>query len=189
MIGKGLLLPIAAPSGTGKTTVCRQLMVHDDRMLFSVSATTRPPRDYEQDGVDYFFLSRVQFEQYIRDELLVEWEEVFGNYYGTLKSYVEQALTRSKILLLDIDVKGALQIKKLYSENTLTVFLMPPNQAELQRRLKGRSTDDERTIALRNSRIPEEIELSHQFDYQIINDKLNEAVQKISNIIEEYWQK
>jgi guanylate kinase len=189
MTGKGLLLPIAAPSGTGKTTVCRQLMAHDDRMLFSVSATTRPPRNYEQEGVDYFFLNRVQFEQYIRDGLLVEWEEVFGNYYGTLKSYVEQALTTSKILLLDIDVKGALEIKKLYPENALTIFLMPPNQAELLRRLKGRSTDDERNIALRNARIPEEIELSRRFDYQIINDKLNKTIQKISNVIEEYWQK
>lgn len=189
MTGKGLLLPIAAPSGTGKTTVCRQLMVRDDRLLFSVSATTRPPRDYEQDGVDYFFLSRVQFEQYIRDGLLVEWEEVFGNYYGTLKSYIEQALTMDKILLLDIDVKGALRIKKLYPESTLTIFLMPPNQAELQRRLKSRRTDNECTIALRHARIPEEIELSRQFDYQVINDKLNDTVHKISNLIEEYWQK
>jgi len=121
--------------------------------------------------------------------LLVEWEEVFGNYYGTLKSYIEQALTMNKILLLDIDVKGALRIKKLYPENTLTIFLMPPNQAELQRRLKNRSTDDERTIALRHARIPEEIELSRQFDYQVINDKLNDTVHKISNLIEEYWQK
>jgi guanylate kinase len=186
MIKKGLLLPIAAPSGTGKTTVCRQLMTHDDRLLFSVSATTRPPRDCEQNGVDYFFLSRAQFEQYIREGLLVEWEEVFGNYYGTLKSFVDEALTGCKILLLDIDVKGALRIKKLYPENTMTIFLMPPNLAELLRRLKGRHTDDENDIALRNARIPEEIGLSRQFDYQIINDKLNDTVQKISNLIEEY---
>ncbi|MBL7066905.1 MAG: guanylate kinase [Candidatus Marinimicrobia bacterium] len=186
---RGLLLPIAAPSGTGKTTVCRQLMKTDDCFVFSVSATTRTPRESEQNGMDYYFLSRDTFEQYIRDNKLAEWEEVFGNYYGTLRSVLQAALDQGKILLLDIDVKGAMQIKKHYPDETISIFLLPPNKAELLRRLKGRGTDDNKSITIRNARIPDELKLGEQFDYQIVNDQLDKTLNEIRNIIKEYYKK
>jgi len=189
MSTKGLLLPIAAPSGTGKTTVCRQLLTQDERFVFSVSATTRRSRKTERDGVDYHFLSRDQFEEYIRRQKLAEYEEVFGNYYGTLRSTLDEALENGKILLLDIDVKGALRIKRLYPDDTVSIFLLPPNQTELMRRLKGRGTDDEKSISIRSARIPDEIKLGEQFDYQIVNNQLDETLRKIRIIIEEYWKK
>ncbi|RLA89739.1 MAG: guanylate kinase [Deltaproteobacteria bacterium] len=182
----GLLLPIAAPSGTGKTTVCRELLAREPRCRFSISATTRPPRPNERDGVDYHFLSRSQFEKYIREQRLAEYEEVFGNYYGTLQSSLEEALQENLILLLDIDVKGALTIKRLYPDWTCSIFLLPPNRQELLRRLRGRGTDDPATIELRNARIPEELKHSEQFDYQIVNDKLDDTVNRILTIIKEY---
>jgi len=183
---KGLLLPIAAPSGTGKTTVCRRLLEQREDFVFSVSATTRRPRKMEQEGVDYYFLSRTQFEDYIRQGKLAEYEQVFDNYYGTLRSSLDTALAAGKILLLDIDVKGALAIKKLYPGQTISIFLLPPNQVELLRRLKGRGTDDEASIALRNARIPAEIKLGEQFDRQIVNDQLDDTVTAIMTIIKEY---
>lgn len=183
---KGLLLPIAAPSGTGKTTVCRQLLKQGEDFVFSVSATTRPPRKMEREGVDYYFMSRAQFEDYIRQGELAEYEQVFDNYYGTLRSSLEAALTAGKILLLDIDVNGALAIKKLYPGQTISIFLLPPNQTELLRRLKGRGSDDEASIARRNARIPAEIKLGEQFDHQIVNDQLDNTVTAIMMIIKEY---
>ena len=186
---KGLLLPIAAPSGTGKTTVCRHLMTRDTRFCFSVSATTRPPRRMEKDGIDYHFLTREQFETYIRSDKLAEYEEVFGNYYGTLQSALDEALGSGRILLLDIDVKGALSIKQRYPEQTVSIFLLPPTKDELLRRLKGRGTDDETSIAIRNARVPDELKVSEQFDYQIVNDKLEHTVATIMKIIKEYMNK
>lgn len=188
MNDRGLLLPIAAPSGTGKTTVCRRLLAQNRDFVFSVSATTRPPRKMERDGVDYYFLTREQFEDYIRRQKLAEYEEVFGNYYGTLRSTLDEALAAGRVLLLDIDVKGALSIKKLYPRQTISIFLLPPNQDELIRRLKKRGTDDERSIAIRNARIPDEIKTGEQFDYQIVNDKLDHTVKKIMQIIKEFTQ-
>lgn len=188
MNDRGLLLPIAAPSGTGKTTVCRRLLAQNRDFVFSVSATTRPPRKMERDGVDYYFLTREQFEDYIRRQKLAEYEEVFGNYYGTLRSTLDEALAAGRVLLLDIDVKGALSIKKLYPRQTISIFLLPPNQDELIRRLKKRGTDDERSIAIRNARIPDEIKIGEQFDYQIVNDKLDHTVKKIMQIIKEFTQ-
>lgn len=186
---KGLLLSIAAPSGTGKTTVCHELLKTSDRFVFSVSCTTRQPRPNERDGVDYHFISREQFEANIRAGKMAEWQEVFGNYYGTLKSAVDEALSAGKILLLDIEVKGTLNLQKNYRENLISIFLLPPSQEELHHRLRKRGTDDPRSIAIRNARIPDEMELSKQFDFQIVNDKLSETIEKIIKIIEEYFKK
>jgi len=186
MSNPGIILPIAAPSGTGKTTVCRRLLEQDKRFVFSISATTRKPRKMEQEGVDYHFLSRTQFEDYIRQGKLAEYEQVFENYYGTLRSTLDEALAVGHILLLDIDVKGALAIKNLYPEQTIAIFLWPPSQDELLRRLKGRGTDDAQSIAIRNARIPAETKLAEQFDHQIVNDKLDRTVEVIMTIIKEY---
>lgn len=185
---KGLLLPIAAPSGTGKTTVCRALMQRDDRFVFSVSCTTRPPRSYEQNGVDYHFVTPERFEALIQQGQLIEWERVFDQYYGTLKSAVQAALTEGKILLLDIDVKGALNIKRAYPAETITIFLLPPSIEELNRRLAQRGTESEETIAKRQARLELETQMSEKFDRLIVNDHLDETIKAIQNIIEEYYK-
>lgn len=185
---KGLLLPIAAPSGTGKTTVCRALMQDDDRFSFSVSCTTRPPRSYERDGIDYYFITPERFQDLIQQGAFIEWEQVFDHYYGTLRKVVEAALAEGKILLLDIDVKGALSIKKQYPQQTITVFLLPPSLEELNRRLQQRGTEKEEALAKRQARLDLEIELSHQFDRVLVNDHLPETVRAIQKIIEEYLQ-
>ncbi len=189
MKNDGLLLPIAAPSGTGKTTVCRKLLDYSDSFVFSVSCTTRPPRPNERDGVDYHFISKEIFEEYIRNDILVEWEDVFNCCYGTLKSAVEEALESAKILLLDIDVKGALAIKKLYPEEAVSIFLLPPNYEELKKRLHFRGTEDKKSIALRNARIPDEMKFGEQFDYVIVNDKIDKTVEEIIEIIKERKRK
>jgi guanylate kinase len=170
MIKKGILLAIAAPSGTGKTTVCRNLIKSIDNCEFSISCTTREPREGEQDGVDYHFLS---------------YEEVFDNYYGTLKSTLDEAIQEKQVLLLDIDVKGALNIKKQYPEDTISIFLQPPSVEEVLRRLSNRGTENDRSIAIRKARIPEEMEKAKLFDFEIINDNLQRAVNEILNIIKE----
>lgn len=185
MINKGILLPIAAPSGTGKTTVCRELIKSIDNCEFSVSCTTRSPRKGEMDGVDYYFLSYETFEQYIEENKFVEYEEVFDNYYGTQKSTLEDAINNKIVLLLDIDVKGALNIKKQFPDDTITIFLQPPSVDEVLRRLTNRGTEDENAIAVRKARIPEEMAKAKLFDHEVINDDLHRAVNEILNIIKE----
>ncbi|RKY49124.1 MAG: guanylate kinase [Candidatus Neomarinimicrobiota bacterium] len=183
---KGLLVVISAPSGTGKTTVCKKLREVDrSRFKFSVSCTTRSPRPGEKNGVDYYFVSREEFKKKIKNGELVEWEEVFGNYYGTLRSVLEEAIEKGDILLLDIDVKGGMNIKRLFPENTVTIFLLPPSEEELNRRLVTRGVDDEQSIRRRKKRIGEEMKLGEHFEYKIVNDKLDETVEKILKIIEE----
>lgn len=188
MKATGLLLALAAPSGTGKTTVCHELLKLSDRYVFSVSCTTRPPRPNERDGVDYHFISREQFQANIRAGNMAEWQEVFGNYYGTLKSAVDEALAAGKYLLLDIEVKGTLNLQKMYRENLISIFLLPPSKEELSNRLHKRGTDDLQSIAIRNARIPDEMELSKQFDFQIVNDKLAITIEQILHIIEEHFK-
>jgi guanylate kinase len=185
MIKKGILLAIAAPSGTGKTTVCRNLIKSIDNCEFSISCTTREPREGEQDGVDYHFLSYETFEKYIDEGKFAEYEEVFDNYYGTLKSTLDEAIQEKQVLLLDIDVKGALNIKKQYPEDTISIFLQPPSVEEVLRRLSNRGTENDRSIAIRKARIPEEMEKAKLFDFEIINDNLQRAVNEILNIIKE----
>lgn len=185
MTNKGILLPIAAPSGTGKTTVCRELLKSIGNCEFSVSCTTRSPRPGEMDGVDYNFLGHNTFERYIDNGKFVEYEKVFENYYGTLKSIVDKAIKNKKLLLLDIDVKGALAIKKQYPYYTISVFLQPPSVDELILRLTNRGTENQRSIAIRKARIPEEMKQAKLFDYEIINDNLQKAVNKILDIIKE----
>jgi guanylate kinase len=124
-------LAFAAPSGTGKTTVCHELLKLSDRFIFSVSCTTRQPRPSERDGIDYHFITREQFLANIRDGKMAEWQEVFGNYYGTLKSTVDEALTAGKILLLDIEVKGTLNLQKMYRDNLISIFLLRPAKQNL----------------------------------------------------------
>ena len=188
---EGLLVVVSAPSGTGKTTVCHALLEMDSNFSFSVSCTTRTPRPTEQEAVDYYFVSKETFEDYIKKGVLAEWEEIFGYYYGTLISSLENALEKREILLLDIDVKGGLTIKELYPDYAITIFLLPPNYKELENRLRHRGADSDESIVTRKERIEEEMKLGENFDYVIINDKLEETVEQVETIIEErvnQWQ-
>ena len=177
------LIVISAPSGSGKTTIARELMRRHPDLLFSVSATTRPRRSFETEGTDYFFLTKERFQEYIRENRLVEWEEIYGEYYGTLKSEVDKALREGKAMLFDIDVKGALSIKKHYPQESLLIFIKPPSIEELTERLTKRKTEDPETINRRLERVPMEMDLVKEFDMCIVNDDLEKAVNSIDKIV------
>lgn len=177
------LICFSAPSGTGKSTVIDLLLNTDSSLALSISATTRNPRGSEKDGVEYIFLSDTEFKKKINNSELLEFEEVHGYYYGTLIETVDSFLANGKKVVFDIDVNGALQIKKKYAEKALLIFLKPPNIEELKRRLKNRKTESQDKINKRLERLPYEMEKSVEFDRVVINDKLEETVIKIKNII------
>jgi guanylate kinase len=183
---RGKLIVISAPSGSGKTTIARAIMQKYPGMLFSVSATTRPPRTGEINGKDYFFLSKEEFQGKVQQGDLVEWEEIYGNYYGTLKSEVDRALQRGTIMLFDVDVKGALSIKSVYPNDSVLIFIKPPSFEALKERLLNRKTEDEATIRRRLDRVPMELEEGSQFDWQVVNDDLQTAITRVDEIIREH---
>ena len=191
---QGLLLILSGPSGSGKGTIVEQLKAKDDFAL-SISATTRAPREYEQDGVHYFFRTREEFERMIANQELLEWAEFCGNCYGTPRAYVTEQLQKGQNVILEIEVQGALQVKKLYPEGVL-IFLVPPNLEELGRRLTNRGTEDKETInrridavqqeVARHRRIHralEEMEFVQDYDYVVINDTVPQATQDILDIV------
>ena len=184
---RGSLIVLSAPSGSGKTTIAREILRRYPQMLFSVSATTRVKRENETDGKDYFFLNKERFEEKIRNGELVEWEqypnETNGNYYGTLKSEVDRALNDGKVMLFDVDVKGALSIKRLYGDKAVLIFIKPPSFGALRDRLVNRRTEDEATVKRRLDRMPMEMEEGAKFDYQVVNDNIGDAVGQIETII------
>lgn len=187
MSERGKLIVVAGPSGAGKGTLEARLMEKYPQIKFSVSVTTRPPRDYEIDGVHYFFIDKPTFIKKIQKNELVEWQEVYnknGHLYGTLRSFVEDALTRGKILLIDIDIKGGLNVKAQYPEDTVSIFIRPPSKEALLERLKRRGTDSPEQIQIRLERMPEEVALGEHFDEQIINDDLDEATRQMIAIVE-----
>ena len=179
---KGILMIISGPSGSGKGTVVEEL-IKDEKFVISVSATTRSPRDYEQDGVHYFFKTVDEFGDMINDGELLEWAAFCGNYYGTPKAYVEKMLDEGKNVILEIEVQGAQQIAEIYPES-VSIFLMPPSKEELLRRLTGRGTEDEITIERRIQRASEEVLLLPNYNFVVINDKVENAVEKIKMIAE-----
>jgi len=185
-MNRGKLIVVSAPSGSGKTTIARAIMQKYPGMLFSVSATTRPPRAGEADGRDYFFLTTDEFKRRVRQGDLVEWEEIYGDYYGTLKSEVDRALSKGTIMLFDVDVKGALSIKRTYPDDSLLIFIKPPSFEALQKRLLNRKTEDEATIRRRLDRVPMELEKGGLFDWQVVNDDLQAAISKVDEIIREH---
>jgi guanylate kinase len=186
-MSRGKLIVLAAPSGSGKTTIAKSILQRYPAMTFSISATTRPKRSSEVHGKDYFFLSVGEFEKKIRNGELVEWERYpdsqYGNFYGTLKSEVDRALNEGKVMLFDVDVKGAASIKKLYGSDAVQIFIKPPSVEALRERLLNRKTEDEATLRSRLDRVPVEMEMGKSFDYQIVNDKLETAVAEIETII------
>jgi len=184
---KGRLIIVAGPSGTGKGTVENAVMEKFPEIQFSVSVTTRPRRDYEIEGEHYFFISKEEFLKRLERNELAEWQEVYsknGHYYGTLRSFVDTALEQGKLLLIDIDIKGGINLKKEYPQNSISIFIEPPSVEALERRLINRNTDSPEQIRIRLDRMPEEMELGKQFDYTIVNGELNEAVNDFAEILE-----
>ncbi len=182
----GKLIVVSAPSGCGKTTIAQAILNNHPSIHFSVSATTRPKRSGETDGKDYFFLTRDAFERKIDQSQLVEWEEIYGNYYGPLKSEVDRALEGGHVMLFDIDVKGALSIRKAYPDESLLIFIEPPSFDELKDRLTGRKTEDEAALARRLERVPMELEYGRQFDHRVVNDNLEQAIREVESIVQPY---
>lgn len=177
----GILVIISGPSGAGKGTVVNELVKQEDYSL-SISATTRSPRNYEKDGVHYFFREKNEFEYMKESGQLLEWAEFCGNYYGTPKSYVEKKLSEGYNVILEIEVQGALKVKKIYPECVL-VFMIPPNIRELECRLTDRGTEDRPTIEKRINRALEEIEIEPEYDYVVINDTVEGAREDIMTIV------
>ncbi len=177
---KGILMIISGPSGCGKGTVVSELVKNDD-FVISISATTRAPRDYEEEGVHYFVKTVDQFGDMINNGELLEWASFCGNYYGTPKAYVEKMLSEGKNVILEIEVQGALQIKEIFPD-TVSIFLMPPTKEELLKRLTGRGTEDKDTINRRIQRASEEVKLLPQYDYVVINDTVEKAAENIKLI-------
>ncbi|MEO8166838.1 MAG: guanylate kinase [bacterium] len=185
-VQRGKLIVISAPSGSGKTTIAKEIMKLNPMIGFSVSATTRKKRDSETDGKDYYFLSDEEFKQRIEQGDFVEWEEVYpGKLYGTLKAEVEKLLSTGRDILFDLDVKGGLSIKKQFPEACL-IFIRPPSFEVLKQRLQGRRTEDEATVLKRLERVPLELELGVVFEYQVVNDGLQQAVAEVQTIVEKH---
>lgn len=180
---KPKLIVISAPSGSGKTTIAHEILRRHPGMRFSVSATTRPKREHESDGKDYFFLSAEEFEEKIRRHELVEWERIYGWYYGSLKKEVDAALKAGVSLLFDVDVNGALSIKRQYPNDAVLLFIKPPSIEILMERLTKRKTENEETIRRRMERVAMEMEKAGAFDFCIINDDLQSAVRQVDEII------
>ncbi len=178
-----LLLIICSPSGAGKTTLTRDLLRHFKDFTFSVSCTTRKPRTTEVDGRDYFFIDRDSFRERVEAEQFVEWAEVHGNYYGTSLAELDRARAENKVgIVFDVDYQGARQIKaKLPS--AVGVFILPPSMEELERRLRGRATDDEVTIQKRFAKARIEIEHYRLFDYVIVNDDYAKANDRLRSVV------
>lgn len=178
---KGILIIISGPSGSGKGTVVEKLKA-DPSYALSISATTRQPRNYEQDGVHYFFKSTDEFKKMIEEGKLLEWAEFCGNFYGTPKDYVMGKLNEGLNVILEIEVQGAAQIKKIFPE-AVTVFLIPPDKEELRKRLIGRGTEDMDTVEKRLKRATEEIELLPHYDFVVVNDTVENAVKRINTVV------
>ena len=179
------LIILSAPSGSGKTTLCRALQRRDESIGFSVSCTSRTKRKGEINGVDYTFLTDQEFKKRIENGAFAEWEQIHGNYYyGTLKAILEAAIQHQELLLLELDVKGAMSIKNIYSEKTLSIFVEPPSMDDLYTRLVKRGTDSEERIAKRLERLTAELEYKSNFDHHIINDDVKNAVDEIMDIIQ-----
>lgn len=189
---KGRLLIFSAPSGSGKSTIVQWLMKEHPElnMHFSISCTTRAPRGTEQNGVEYFFISPVEFKEKIAQDAFVEYEEVYTDkYYGTLKSQVTEMTENGQNVVFDIDVKGGCNIKRQYGNKALSIFIQPPSIEELRRRLEGRATDAQEVIEQRLSKASYELTFADKFDIVIVNDDLEKAKADTLNAINEFLNK
>jgi len=182
MVGSGLLIIISAPSGTGKSTLCKRLTEDLPEACYSVSVTTRSPRRGEVDGKDYFFVSRKEFKEKVKKGKFAEWALVHGHYYGTPKDFLEKNLIKGKDVMLDVDVRGAMKLKKKYPE-AVSIFLVPPSFSELEMRLRKRGRNSEETIKKRLINARWEIGQIESYDYLVVNDRLRDALRHLRNIV------
>ncbi len=176
---------LSAPSGSGKSTIAAEILIDENlNCSFSVSATSRLPREHEKDGVHYYFLSPEAFRQYIDNKKFVEWEEVYEDqFYGTLQSEVERIWAMGKNIVFDVDVKGGIRLKKRFGEQALSFFIMPPSVEELERRLRARNTESEESLQKRIRRAEEELSYASQFDVVVVNDDLGKAIFEVKKQI------
>lgn len=181
---KGILIVLSGFSGSGKGTIMKELMKkYSEQYALSISATTRSPRPGETDGVEYFFKTKEQFEKMIADDELIEYAKYVDNYYGTPKAYVEEQLAAGKDVILEIEIQGALKVKEKFPD-TLLMFVTPPSAEELKNRLVGRGTETMDVVMSRLNRANEEAEGIEQYDYLVINDVLEDAVEEVHQIIQ-----
>lgn len=182
MIRNGILFVISGPSGVGKGTITEALLKRNTNLKVSISATTRPPREGEIDGKDYFFISRDRFKQLIEEDEFLEWANVYSNMYGTPRQFVQNNLDNRSDVLLEIDIQGALQVKEKMPDGVF-IFIAPPSIEELSYRLIARGKDSHDSIEQRLKACREEMSMMHEYDYMVINDDVDEAVKKIEAII------
>lgn len=186
---QGKIVVLAAPSGAGKTTMTRRLLSDFDKLRFSISATTRPPRPGETDGIDYHFLSAGEFQEKIDREEFLEWEEFYnGTRYGTLRSDIENQRKKGYFVLLDVDVLGALNVKQMYGDDVLGIFIAPPSMETLKERLEQRGTESEETLNTRLDRAREEMTYMSRFDMAVVNDDLDDAYRDISAAVKKFMK-
>ncbi len=184
---RGRIVVVAAPSGSGKTSIAKEILRRYPTFRFSVSATTRPKRPAETDGKDYFFLDRAEFERRLAAGAFVEHETIYGNLYGTLRSEVDAALAQGMHLMFDVDVKGVLSIKRAYPEACL-IFIRPPSVEILEQRLRARLTEDAETLRQRMARVPMEMDQARLFDHVVVNDVLATATEEVDAIVKQHLQ-
>ena len=182
MFREGLLVVVSGPSGTGKGTILEITKEKTDNVKFSISATTRLPRQGEVDGKNYFFKSVDEFNKMIEDDQLIEWVKYCDNYYGTPKQYVDECIKKGYDVILEIEVEGALNIKKKYPE-CVSIFILPPSFAELRKRIEGRGTEKSEIIEMRMEKAKSEMQLVDSYDYVIVNDNIQEAVEQLRSIL------
>jgi guanylate kinase len=185
LCGKGNLFIVTAPSGAGKTTLCRAVLDRIPDMLYSVSYTTRKPRKGERNGIDYYFITEDDFKNRIKNGKWAEWAEVYGNYYGTSSEFIDKGLASGSDMLLDIDFQGTLQILDIYHDS-ITIFIMPPSLDILKLRLESRGTDSEHVISRRIEVANKEMENKDFYRHVVVNDNLSVAVADLISIIEKY---
>jgi guanylate kinase len=187
-LSKGKVIVFTAPSGAGKTTIKKRILEDYPDFIFSISATTRSKRETETEAVDYFFISEKEFKQKIENDEFVEWEKFYDYYYGTLKSFISDKIEKGQTLVLDVDVKGALSIKRIFP-GSLIIFIEPPSLGVLKTRLLKRKTESDNDLRKRIERVELELSYKDKFDCRVINDNIEETIKNVKEIINKFLLK